>query len=73
MTTTQLEKGLRVRVTNFLGKTQDNNGQHYKLIGQEGYIQQVHTDGWLSVLIPSDLEYKEGYGALLRPSEVELL
>ena len=71
MTTTQLEKGLRVRVTNFLGQTADNSGKHYKLVGQEGYIHQVHPDGWVSVLIPGHLFYSTGYGALLRPTEVE--
>jgi hypothetical protein len=71
MTTAQLEKGLRVRVTNFLGQTCDRNGKQYPLIGQEGYVQQVHSDGWVSVLLPDHLPYREGYGALLRPSEVE--
>ena len=43
----------------------------FDLVGQEGFINLAYMDGWLSVLVPSHKEYSTGYGALLRPTEVE--
>ena len=70
--TNTLQTGSRVRITNIMGRTAPLVGEaFFDLVGQEGFINLSHTDGWLSVLVPSHKEYSTGYGALLRPTEVE--
>lgn len=68
-----LTKGAKVRVTNYLGKTVDTNGKHFSIIGQEGYVLDSDTEGWLYVILPEHRYFSTGSGILVRSDEVEIL
>jgi hypothetical protein len=69
-----LERGAKVRVTNIMGHTEDTEVEwNFQLIGQEGFVQEVHGESWVNVILPENRYYATGKGALLRPEEVELL
>lgn len=70
--TTSFAKDSRVRITNILGQTEDTLiDPLFNIVGKEGKISLVVNRDWLYVLVPDDMHYSTGNGALLRTSEVE--